>query len=495
MAHDWMNCRAGTAGRASVLAAVLAAAHATSLLAQATGAAPVNDAAVDSFVAQVTAQRNLSGLQVGMLRDGEMVFARGYGDAVRTGPVPTDTATRFAIGSVSKQFTVAIVLQLAAEGRLSPRDPVSKYFKGLTRGDDITLLDLMNHVSGYPDYYPLDYLDRRMLKRISTDKLIREYAGRPLDFAPGTRYSYSNTGFIMLGRVAEKVTGTPFPQLLRDRLFVPLDMPHTVIDPGELGPGFAHGYLSFALGPLQPAPREGTGWIGAAGGIWSTAPDLLRWDRALMDGKVVSGEWLALMTTPRLLADSTESSYAAGLGIGRIGADTAWGHSGAVSGFAAQNIMVPATRSAVVVLSNTENNVPVARLWRVAGLPMRPPPPPDSTAPRRREQAPPPVPQVRGAPAQEVATAMLAELQAGKVNRSQLDGEFSWFLTDAKVKDIAARLGPFGAPTETRVLHTGERGGLEVTTTQFTFANAQKVNALMYRSPDGRVHEYLLLAP
>jgi CubicO group peptidase (beta-lactamase class C family) len=466
------------------------------LTAQTTAVAtPVNEQAIDSFVAQVILERNLSGLQIGMLREGEMVFARGFGDAVRTGPVPVDTTIRFAIGSVSKQFTVAIVLQLAAQGKLSPTDPVSKYFKGLTRGNDITLLDLMNHVSGYPDYYPLDYLDRRMLKAIATDRLIRDYAGRPLDFEPGTRYSYSNTGFVMLGRVAELVTGTPFGRLLQDRIFTPFDMPHSVIDPKATGPGFAQGYLSFALGPLQPAPHEGEGWIGAAGGIWSTAPDLLRWDRALMDGKVVDGEWLRLMTTPRVLADTTETSYAAGLGIGRIGADTAWGHSGAVSGFAAQNIMVPATRSALVVLSNTENGVPAARLWRLAGLPFRSPPPPDSTIPKRREQAPPPVPRVKGPPAAQTAAALLGQMQAGKVDRSLLEKEFSWYLTDAKVRDAATRLAPLGAPTATKVLNTSERGGLEVTTTQFTFASARKANALMYRAPDGKVHEYLIIAP
>lgn len=480
--------------RQGVLCAALALGAIAPLGAQSAPAA-INQPAVDSLVAQVMVERNLSGLQVGMLREGAIVFARGYGDAVRAGPVAVDTSTRFAIGSVSKQFTVAIVLQLAAEGKLSPRDPVSRYFKGLTRGDEITLLDLMNHVSGYPDYYPLDYLDRRMLKPIATDKLIREYAGRALDFEPGTRYSYSNTGFVMLGRVAELVTGKTFAQLLHERIFVPFDMPHSVVDPAELGPGFAQGYLSFALGPLQPAPREGPGWIGAAGGIWSTAPDLLRWDLALMEGRVIGGEWLSLMTSPRILADSTETNYAAGLGIGRLGADTVWGHSGAVSGFAAHNLMVPATRSALVVLSNTENTVPPLRLWRTAGMPFRPPPPPDSSAPKRREPAAPPVPQVAGPPAAETAKTLLAQMQAGKLDRSLLEKEFSWYLTDAKVKDAATRLAPLGAPTDAKVLGTSERGGLEVTTTQFTFANARKVNALMYRSPDGRVHEYLLLAP
>ncbi len=456
--------------------------------------AQVESAKVDSFIAAAIKERNLVGVQVGIMQDGRIAFARGYGEASIPGAIPVDTTTRFAIGSVTKQFTCAIILQLAAEGKLSVNDPVSKYFKGLTRADEITLLDLMNHVSGYPDYYPLDFLDRRMLKATTPAKVVATYASMKLDFEPGTRYSYSNTGFTMLGIVAEKASGQPFGKLLRERIFKPFDMPNTVYDPRETGKGYAQGYSSFALGPLTPAAREGAGWADAAGAIYSTAPDLLRWDRALMEGKVLQGEWLALMTRPRVLKDSSVSSYGTGLGIGKIGTDTAWAHTGAVAGFAAQNFMVPASKSAIVILANTEVSARAGALWRLV-LPVTSPPPPDSNAPKPKAPAETPAPSVQGPPAEAMATTLLKQMQAGTVDRKLFDPEFNWYLTDAKVREAAPRLAQLGDPVQTTVLGTSERGGLEVSVTQFAFASGQKVNALMYRAPDGIVHQYLLLAP
>lgn len=459
-----------------------------------TASAQVDVARIDSFVAAEMKARNLAGLQVGMMKDGQIAFAKGYGAAVLPDKVPVDTATRFAIGSVTKQFTSAIILQLAAEGKLSVTDPVSKYFKGLTDGDAITLLDLMNHVSGYPDYYPLDYLDRDKLKPVTADQIAATYGKRKLDFTPGTRYSYSNTGFIMLGRVAERVTGKPFEALLQERIFTPFDMPHTTFEREQAGKGYAQGYQSYSLGPLLPAGHEGRGWAGAAGAIYSTAPDLLRWDRALMEGRVVSGEWLHLMTSPRMLRDSSISAYGTGLAIGKIGADTAWSHGGAVSGFAAQNFMVPGSRSALVLLSNTESGPRGGALWRLV-LPYTPAPPPDSSAPKAREPARAPVPEVNGPSAKEMALTLMRQLQAGKVDRALFDPEFNWYLTDARLKEAQPRLAALGPPIGAEVLGTAERGGFEVTMTQLTFGAGPQVNALMYRAPDGIVHQYLLLAP
>src|SRR5207253_10781520 len=130
----------------------------------------------------------------------------------------------FGIGSVTKQFTSACVLLLAEDGKLAVTDKVSKYYPKLTKADDITLYDLMAHLSGYPDYYPLDFVDRRMFKPIELDNLIDEYAIGKLDFEPRTRWSYSNTGYIILGRLIEKVTGEPYENFLQKRILKPLGM-------------------------------------------------------------------------------------------------------------------------------------------------------------------------------------------------------------------------------------------------------------------------------
>src|SRR5947208_3542690 len=153
--------------------------------------------AVDAYVARQVREKGYVGLSLAVVRDGRLVLAKGYGAAALDGPA-VQTDTPFAIGSVTKQFTCACVFLLAEEGKLSVRDPVAKYYPDLTRAGDVTLYDLMSHASGYPDYYPLDFVDRRMHKPIAADDLIREYAGGKLDFAPGSRWSYSNTGYIIL---------------------------------------------------------------------------------------------------------------------------------------------------------------------------------------------------------------------------------------------------------------------------------------------------------
>src|SRR4029079_305538 len=135
--------------------------------------------------------------------------------------------TSFAIGSITKQFTCACVLLLAEDGKLAVSDPVSKYYPHLTQAEVITLLDLMNHTSGYPDYYPLDFVDRRLEKPITLDALLNDYAGAKLDFKTGSRYSYSNTGYILLGGIIEKVTGEKFGDFLQRRILSPVGMKHS----------------------------------------------------------------------------------------------------------------------------------------------------------------------------------------------------------------------------------------------------------------------------
>ncbi|MFI5207679.1 MAG: serine hydrolase domain-containing protein [Gemmatimonadales bacterium] len=457
--------------------------------------APALDTArIDSIVAAGMTARRLVGLSVGIMEDGRIVFVKGYGTANLANHARVDTTTRFAIGSVTKQFTSAIVLQLAAEGKLSVDDPVAKYLPDLTRAGDIRLRDLMGHVSGYPDYYPLDFVDRRMLVPISADSLARWYGHQPLDFEPGTRWSYSNTGFIILGRIAELVTHRPYPRLLRERIFAPLGMRHTAYEPARRDASYAQGYAWFGLGDPEPALPEAPGWAAAAGGIWSTPSDLLIWDRALLAGRVVPVEFLHMMTSARQLVNGASTNYGFGLSIGVFNGDTIYSHGGAVSGFAAQNTMVPRTRSAVVVLSNAEASVTSGPLVRMA-ISSRPPPPVrDSSRPAPAANAtadPRPVPAVRGPNATDQATTLFRQVQAGQVDRSLLGEEFSWWLNDERVRRAAEHLAPLGEPTRVERLSRAERGGLEVTVTRFTFP-ARAITALMYRSPDGKVQEFLI---
>jgi D-alanyl-D-alanine carboxypeptidase len=457
--------------------------------------APFDVKAVDALVAAEVQARGLVGITLAVARDGKLVLSRGYGLASLADRRPVSEETMFAIGSVTKQFTCACILLLAEDGKLSPQDKVAKYYPSLTKADGITLLDLMNHVSGYPDYYPLDFVDRRLATPRPVDEVIHLYGTGKLDFEPGTRYSYSNTGYDILGRIVEKVSGEPYGEFLARRILKPLGLENTTYEPDPASLRFAQGYSSFALSGPEPAIPEGKGWVSAAGAIYSTASDLVRWDLALMSGKVLKPESFKLMTSPRKLADGRMSNYGCGLSVGDRGGTAVLGHNGAVAGFLAYNTMVPSTGTAVAMISNFDASGDASAVFRKVLLPLLPPVPPAPAAAEAKKdttpQVVPGIPKIAGLPAPEEARTLFLMYQSGKVDRSVFSEDFNEFLTEAKVKGAAARLAPFGEPTAAAVESMNERGGMEVTTVRLTFASGS-LRALMYRTPDGKIQQYFI---
>ncbi|HSQ79406.1 MAG TPA: serine hydrolase domain-containing protein [Candidatus Bathyarchaeia archaeon] len=435
--------------------------------------------ALDQFIADTMAAKGFVGLSVALMIDGKIVLAKSYGQAALDGPA-ANAETSFAIGSISKQFTCAAVLKLAEAGRLSVMDKVAKYYPELTRADDITLLDLMNHVSGYRDWYPLDFVDRPMSRPIEPDVLIRRFAGegRKLDFEPGSRYSYSNTGFNILGRVVEKVSGQELGRFLSDEFFSPLGMRRTFYEPDPKLPNLASGYILFATSAPAPNTPEALHWVGGAGAIYSTAADLAAWDLALVTGKVLKPESYALMTKPRMLTDGRVSWYGCGLSVGYNNRRFVISHGGAVSGFQASNFAVPDTRSAAVLLSNAETGENglifdklVAAILPAANVD---------------------VPKIAGPPAADVHRMMLASYQAGKVDRKLLGEEFSYWLNASRLQAASTALKPYGEPAKAVVESTNERGGMEVSIVRFTFADGSSLRGLMYRTPDGKIQQFFV---
>ena len=143
------------------------------------------------------------------MQDGKVVLAKGYGYRSLEPKLPVTPTTMFGIGSVTKQFTCSSALLLEQEGKLSMNDHVAKYVPSATRANDVTLMELGQHVSGYRDYYPLDFVVREMAKPEPTDTVIARHATRPLDFEPGSRWSYSNTNFLILGKAIETAGAVP----------------------------------------------------------------------------------------------------------------------------------------------------------------------------------------------------------------------------------------------------------------------------------------------
>jgi len=416
------------------------------------------------------------------MRDGKIVLARGYGQASRENGTPVDVGTAFAIGSVTKQFTCASALLLQEAGKLSLKDKLSRYFPELPRAKEITLADLGSHVSGYPDYYPLDFFDSRMQHPIAPDDLIHKYAAEPLDFAPGTRWSYSNTGFIILGRIVEKVSGEPFATFLTERILKPVGMDHASFAPAPGTPGLATGYESFAMGEPRPAPREPEAWTYSAGALFASPTDLLRWDLALIDGKVLRPQAYKQMTTPRVLSDGRSAMYGCGLGVAPQRGETVLVHNGEVNGFLAENAVIPRTRSAVVLLTNSQFGDPASIFRTLLNLTVT-----DGLGAAK-------APKVDGPAIRDAGLEMLHELQSGHLDRTKLGDEFSLFMTDGRVKEAAERLRALGEPTNTEVEGPRERGGMEVSVLHFTFGGV-KLDGLLYRTPDGKVQEFLVVKP
>ncbi len=447
--------------------------------------------ALGTFLSQEVASQHLVGLSLAVMRDGQLIYAGGAGKASIDGNTPVTAETRFAIGSITKQFTSTCILLLAEDGKLAVTDKVAKWFPKLTKAGEITVLDLMNHVSGYPDYYPLDFVDRPMQKPIAVDDLINRFGTRPLDFAPGSRYSYSNTGFEILGGIVSRASGESYASFLDRRVLKPLGLTHTVFEPKPArGPGFADGYVTWALGPPELAVPEGPGWVGSAGALYSTPTDLAKWDLALLDGKILTPESFKLMTNPRKLTDGTISNYGCGLAIGTRGGQPVLSHDGAVAGFYAQNTMFPATKSAVVLLSNFDAYEAVKPVYsRVLSALVAPTEPAVTT---KAAAAPESVPQIAGPSATEAARLLFLELQRGQVVRARLGEEYSAYLTDEKVRAASVRLMPFGAPVEVKLDSANERGGMEVARTTLVFAKGT-LKGLMYRTPDGKVQQFFVL--
>jgi len=446
--------------------------------ANAAQAQSVEVAVVEKLIVRTVEEKQLVGLSVGVMSGGRLVLAKGFGVRSLASGEPVTPETRFAIGSVTKQFTCAAVMLLAEEKKLSLEDKVGKYLPDLTRANDISLLDLGQHVAGYRDYYPLDFVDRAMALPRPAESVIRDYATKPLDFEPGTRWSYSNTGFLILGNVIERVSGESLSHYFDRRILSPLGLKHTQYEARRGQAGQAVGYTPFALGTPEEAVPEAEGWVGAAGGIWSTPGDLLAWDLALVDGNVVSESSYRAMATPRRLRDGRSTGYGCGLRVRDGGPAVVLTHGGAVSGFVARNTFVPSTRSGVVLLANTDGAGSAIEALGDAIVPMLLPPKPD-------------VPVISGPSALSAAVTVMHQFQMGDIDRSQLGEEFNAFLTPGRVKAAAASLGPLGELRSVEVADVAERGGMEVATIRFRFGG-EAIEALMYRTPNGIIQEFLV---
>src|SRR4051812_27984573 len=272
---------------------------------------PAEIARIDQSVAKALADTDVPSASIAIVRDGKIVLTKAYGKASDT--LPARPHLQYQIASNSKQFTAMALLLLEDEGKLSLDDHVTKWIRGVTDGDRITIRQLLSHTSGLQDFWPQDYSFEAMSRPVSPEGIVNRWGKKPLDFQPGDQWQYSNTGYVVAGLIAEKVSGEPLVKYLERKIFRPLAMT-SVKDQDETNtPAFPAGYGRNALGPLRLAAPPARGWLYAAGELSMSAEDLAKWDIARINRSLVpADDWAAQETTVKL-NNGKDSGY--GLGV------------------------------------------------------------------------------------------------------------------------------------------------------------------------------------
>ena len=283
----------------------------------------------------------------------KILLDKGYGMANAEWSVPNTPEAKFRLGSLTKQFTAALVMQLQQEGKLNIDEPVSKYLPDAPKAwEKITLAELLGHTSGIPNFTSFKEFRAWSMSPHTTEEELAFFRDKPLDFEPGSKFEYSNSNYEVLGAVIEKVSGKKYGEMLKERLFDPLGMKDTGLDQdGLVLAKRAEGYGDGPKGLEVPRSESMTvPW--AAGSLYSTTGDLLKWERGLFDGKVVSAGSLKRMTTPG------KGNYGLGLFIEDNKGTRVISHGGGIEGFNTYLAYAPEKQIAVVVLGNVNGAAP-----------------------------------------------------------------------------------------------------------------------------------------
>jgi D-alanyl-D-alanine carboxypeptidase len=435
---------------------------------------PGERARVDSAALAVLAGTGAPSASVAIVRGGVLAYEHAYREG-RIG-TPATPAMRYAIGSVSKQFTATAILLLAEEGKLSLDDKVARWFPDLTRAGEVTLRQLLSMMSGYQDYWPQDYVFPAMQAPTTADAIMKRWAGQALDFDPGTAWQYSNTNYVIAGAIVERVSGMPLMEFLRQRIFGPLGMTSVAdFDAGPLGPADAGAYLRNGLGPLRNAPKEGPRWLFGAGQLAMTAHDLALWDLGVINQAVLKPASYRAQQTTGVLANGTATGYGLGVDVEMVRGHRRIEHGGAVSGYTTANLIFPDDKMAIVVFTNIYPGGGGASgqlASRIAGIILGQADTTDSAA-------------------ADVARRVYDGLARGTIDRSLLTPNADAYFTAEVLEDYAASLGPLGAPAKFMPTGSQLRGGLRIRGFQIRAGTTALYLTMMTR-PDGKIEQYIV---
>ncbi len=414
-------------------------------------AAPPLSAAVDRAAAELMAKQHVPGVAIAVVKHGEIVYEHAYGFADVARRVPATIDTRFEIGSITKQFTAACIIQLVRAGKLSLDDPLGKFIPEYPAGAAVTIRQMLAQTSGLPEYLDFEIGHTVATRPAALATILRRIAKQPLDFAPGSSWAYRNTNYLLLGRIVELTARQPYEQYVREHLFAPANMTQSafVADERTL-PDMAVGYERVGAAGVAPAQPMADAWGGGAGAIVSTAGDLAKWNTALASGTILAPDDVKLAQTAGTLTDGTRTKYGMGWAVDTLGGHPRAWHNGGSNGFSTTNALFPADDESIIVLGNLANSAPsraVSAIFRLVH--------PDvdvkfNTAAAGENSA-----------VTARLKSWLAQIETGKLDRTGLSKAFSTFMSSPNVGFAQSEFVPLGPPTA--LVFQGARKGASST--------------------------------
>jgi D-alanyl-D-alanine carboxypeptidase len=436
---------------------------------------PDAKAKIDTAVTQVLSSTKVPSASIAIVKDGHIAYLQAYGLARLSPPMEATPQMQYSVGSISKQFTAAAVLMMAQEGKLTLDDPVSKYLPELTRAKEVTIRMLLSHTSGYQDYWPEDYVMTSMMVPTTAQHILDVWGKRPLDFDPGTQWQYSNTNFVIAGRIVEQVSGIPIIDLLKKRIFLPLGMDNVYdTDASKLPATDPTGYERHALGPQRPSPLEGAGWMFAAGELAMPAHDLALWDISVINRSLLDAASYAQMLKPVLLKGGANSGYGLGVFLGKRDGHAYIQHGGEVSGFVSDNLVYPDDRAAIIVLTNEmATNAATLIADRITPVLLNL----TATAPTEAEAQ---------------ALLIFNGLADGHIDRNLFTNYCNSYFSQQTLDDFASSLKPLGPPLTFKQTKEEGRGGMTFRVFTVTLPD-RELKVTTYQMPDGKLEQYLVI--
>jgi CubicO group peptidase (beta-lactamase class C family) len=435
-------------------------------------------ARVDRLVATTLADTGVPSAEIAIVRDGRLVLDKAYGKANEGLSARPDLP--YQIASNSKQFTAMAILLLRDEGKLSLDDPVSKFIPGITEGDRITIRELLSHTSGLQDFWPQDYMFADMTVPTTPQHIVDKWAKKPLDFQPGTRWQYSNTGYVVAGMIVEKLSGQPLLAFLNQRIFGPLGM-HPLDQDETNTPAFPAGYHRFGLGPVRVATAPARGWLYAAGELSMTAADLAKWDIARMNRALIPARDWVEQETPVLRTDGRTNGY--GLGVyNRYQRERhVIDHGGEAVGFLTQNTVYPDTKDAIIVFTNADFSGATDTLTSgIEKIVLDNPEPALTTESDRLADV----------------RAVYDALASGRLDRSKFTANLNYYFTPTTLGDYRSSLAPLGPPRSITINRAPRlRGGFVNRNYTIHYANGKELTLVTYAEAgaSGRWEQFMIM--